>query len=58
MYLLKYYLFIFQHNGHFENRDKSTFTSKGKKKNVKKSIPTDNESISSNDEELAEENEK
>ncbi|KAF7391129.1 hypothetical protein HZH66_009609 [Vespula vulgaris] len=47
-----------KHNGHFENRDKSTFTSKGKKKNIRKSIPNDNESISSNDEELAEENEK
>ncbi|XP_076236755.1 U3 small nuclear riboprotein factor 55K isoform X5 [Calliopsis andreniformis] len=36
-------------NGHVE-------TSKGKKKNIKKSVPDDNESIASTDEEFAEEN--
>ncbi|XP_076236756.1 U3 small nuclear riboprotein factor 55K isoform X6 [Calliopsis andreniformis] len=38
-------------NGHVE-------TSKGKKKNIKKSVPDDNESIASTDEEFAEENQR
>ncbi|KAK2589024.1 hypothetical protein KPH14_001867 [Odynerus spinipes] len=45
-----------KHNGHIDNVDRNLSASKGKKKNVKKSIPNDDESIASTDEELAEEN--
>lgn len=45
-------------NGHIGSTDKTLTTSKEKRKNIKKFIPNDDESIASTDEELAEENQK